>query len=166
MSNSLSRHKTFDTNVYEDLRGMQHDVSMLDDEERALVVELQTFADEHPDPRTVAYWNFYVRRVGEFYARRGFTRQQITKSKVWRIAQDINGRMMLDAGLARRGDYRADLEMLILQKFSSRRAFCEATGLSEDMLSHVLAKRKDFGIQTLADALGKIGYTIHIVPTS
>jgi hypothetical protein len=30
------------------------------------------------------------------------------------------------------------------------------------MLSHVLAKRKHLGIETLTDALAKIGYTIHI----
>jgi hypothetical protein len=32
------------------------------------------------------------------------------------------------------------------------------------MLSHVLAKRKNLSIQTLADALGKIGYSLHIAP--
>ena len=64
----------------------------------------------------------------------------------------------------RRSDYRDDLEQLILTKFRSRREFCEATGLAEDMLSHVLAKRKNLAIDTLTEALEKVGYTIHIVP--
>jgi hypothetical protein len=71
---------------------------------------------------------------------------------------------MIESGVASRGDYRDDLEHLIRTKFASRRAFCEATGLSEDMLSHVLAKRKNLAIETLADALDKIGYSLQIGP--
>jgi hypothetical protein len=154
----------FKSNVYRDLRGNTLDVSMLDRDERALVTELLDFAEVHPDARTAEYWNFYVKRVGEFYEKRGLTRKETTKTLVWSIAQDINGRLMIASGTARRGDYRDDLELLILNAFSSRRAFCEATGLSEDMLSHVLAKRKNLGIQTLSAALAKIGYTIQITP--
>jgi hypothetical protein len=32
------------------------------------------------------------------------------------------------------------------------------------MLSHVLAKRKHMSIQSLSDALAKVGYTIQITP--
>ncbi len=32
------------------------------------------------------------------------------------------------------------------------------------MLSHLLAKRKHLGMQSLSDALAKIGYAIHIAP--
>lgn len=153
-------------NVYKDQRGNTFDVSTLDREERELVSELMQFAAAHPDGRTAKYWNFYIKRVGEFYEQRGLTRQQTTRTLVWRIAQDINGRILVASGIARLGDYRDDLEGLIFKHFRTRRAFCEATGLSEDMLSHVLAKRKDFGIQTLSDALAKIGYAIHITPVS
>ena len=54
--------------------------------------------------------------------------------------------------------------MLILKNFPTRKAFCDATGLSEDMLSHVLARRKHLAVDTLTNALEKIGYTIHITP--
>lgn len=156
----------FTANVYKDQRGNTFDISALSREERELVAELMQFAAANPGGRSAKYWNFYVKRVGEFYEQRGLTRQQITKTLVWRIAQDLNGRILVASGIARLGDYRDDLERLIFKHFRTRRAFCEATGLSEDMLSHVLAKRKDFGIQTLADALAKIGYTIHITPLS
>lgn len=152
----------FKNNVYTDLRGNTIDVSCLDVDEREVVAELLQFAESHSDARNAKYWNFYVKRVGDFYEKRGLTRRETIKTLVWRIAQDINGRLMIASGLARRGDYRNDLERLILKHFPSRRAFCEATGLSEDMLSHVLAKRKDFGIHTLSDALAKIGYAIQI----
>jgi hypothetical protein len=83
---------------------------------------------------------------------------------VYRIAQDIGGRIALATGMARLGDYRDELEMLIHQRFRTRREFCEATGLSEDMLSHVLAKRKHLAVDTLVEALGRIGYALHIAP--
>lgn len=154
----------FAANVYKDLRGDTIDASHLDDDERALVSELIHYAEKQPDPRSAKYWNFYVKRIGEFYEKRGLSRHETTETVVWQIAQDINGRLMIAAGLARAGDYRGELESLILTRFKTRRAFCEATGISEDMLSHVLARRKHLGIDTLSDALAKIGYTIHITP--
>jgi hypothetical protein len=137
---------------------------VLDEDERKLVDELKSFASRHPDWGTFS--TFYIGRVGSFYESRGLSRREISKSPVWKIAQDLAGRIHIAQGTARPSDYRDELEFLILTKFPTRREFCEATGLSEDMLSHVLAKRKDFGIQTLADALAKIGYTIHITPLS
>ena len=72
--------------------------------------------------------------------------------------------MAVAAGLARLGDYRDELEELVRAKFAPRRAFCEATGLSEDMLSHVLAGRKDLSLSKLTGALERIGYRLRIVP--
>ncbi len=155
----MSKNKPYIT-----FRGYSIDVSSLDKDERALVDELRQFATTHPDARTAEYRNFYVRRVGDFYEPRGLTRREITRTAVWQIAQDFNSQLMIESGIARRGDYRDDLEHLIRTKFASRRAFCEATGLSEDMLSHVLAKRKNLAIESLADALDKIGYSLQIAP--
>jgi len=56
------------------------------------------------------------------------------------------------------------LEDLVRAHFPTRRAFCEATGLSEDMLSHVLAGRKDLSLEKLTGALARIGYRLRIVP--
>ena len=148
---------------YDDREGNTHDLSTLDKEERELIEDLVSFANQHPDARTGEYRNYYVRRVGGFYEARGLSRSQVIKTAAWQIAQDIYGRLLVASGIARdSGDYRDELDDLIRKEFGSRRKFCEATGVSEDMLSHVLAKRKDFGIQTLADALAKVGYTLHI----
>jgi len=139
------------------------DLSTLDRDERELVAELVRFADAHPDARTAEYWNFYPKRVGKFYEARGLSRSETTRTLVWQIAQDINGRLMVAAGLAKDSkDYREELDAIIREKYGSRRRFCELTGISEDRLSHVLAKRKHLSIQALSDALAKIGYTIQI----
>jgi len=134
---------------YTDRRGDSLDLSALDRDERDLVAELLRFADAHPNARAAEYWNFYPRRVGEFYEARGLTRKETTRTLVWRIAQDVNGRLLVAAGLAKDSDdYRETLNTLIREKYGSRREFCELTGISEDMLSHVLAKRKHMSIQS------------------
>ena len=63
-----------------------------------------------------------------------------------------------------RHSLRDELEDLIRTKFKNHRAFCQATGISEDMLSHVLAGRKDLSLETLTQALQRIGYALHILP--
>lgn len=149
-------------NSHVDRDGNRYVIVVLDEEERDLVAELQKFAD------TAANWtefaNYYARRVGKFYEARGLSRREVVEMPVWKIAQDIRARLQIDAGKARGADYRTELESLILSKFGSHREFCEATGISADMLSHVLARRKNFGINKLAEALSKIGYAIHIAP--
>jgi hypothetical protein len=137
-------------------------VVVLDQEERKLLDELEQFAGQVSD--WGQYCNFSLKKVGGFYEARGLSRRQVTQTPMWKIAQEIAGRLQVAVGDAREGDYRDDLELLIQTKFGSRRAFCAATGLSEDMLSHVLAGRKNFAIHTLAEALAKIGYALHIAP--
>ncbi len=147
--------------VHVALDGTHYILAVLDEEERQLVEELRQFAQTNPD--WAAFSNVYIDRIGAFYKARGLERSAIVKTPVWMIAQDIAGRIHVAQGHARPSDYRDELEFFIETKFPTRRAFCEATGLSEDMLSHVLAKRKDFGIHTLSDALAKVGYGIHLV---
>jgi hypothetical protein len=83
---------------------------------------------------------------------------------LWELAQDLNSRLGIDQGYVRLGDYRDQVASLILGKYKTRRAFCKATGLAEDLLSHVLAGRKHFGMETLVKALDKIGYRLEIRP--
>ena len=51
----------------------------------------------------------------------------------------------------RADDYRDELEHLIEAHFPSRRAFCEATGISPAMLAKFLAGRKDLSPETLTN---------------
>jgi hypothetical protein len=148
--------------VYLDLKGRAHSLAALSVEERQLVAELQQGA------RTAPGWNefdtFWTRAVADFYEARGLDRKQSRQTVVYRIGQDLSSRLGIAAGLARPPDYRDELEELIRTRFRTRRAFCEATGISEDMLSHVLARRKHLSIETLVEALARIGYTFQIVP--
>ena len=151
--------------IYVSLYGDALDLSKLDLAERELLDDLIRYAADHPDAWTREYANYYIRRVGDFYESRGLSRSEVIKTAIWRVAKDINGRMMVEAGISQvSSDYREELSAVIQKKFGSRREFCNATGISEDMLSHVLAKRKNLGIETLSDALAKIGYSISIVP--
>ena len=112
------------------------------------------------------YSNFWMSRVSEFYEDRGLSRPQIRKTAGYRIGQDLASRMGIKQGWMRHPDYRDELESIIHQRFKTRREFCEATGLSEDMVSHVLAKRKHLAVNTLEESLRRIGYTLHIAPNA
>ena len=109
------------TNSYVDMKGREYSLSSLDTDERALFNDLQAFAKEHAD--WGEFNNFYVRKVGDFYKSRGLSREETVQTVVWRIAQDIGGRMHIAQGQARPSDYRDELEYLIRTKFRTRRQF-------------------------------------------
>src|SRR5262245_21067576 len=124
------------TDVYVDLDGHEIALGALDAEERRLVARLQRRARTHPD--WTDFRNYYTRVVAALYDGRGVSRKAMVRTPVWRIAQDLSGRLGIAAGLVRPDDYLGDLEDLIREKFPSHRAFCKATGLSEDVLKQVL----------------------------
>jgi hypothetical protein len=147
-------------NVYVELDGNEICLLHLDDDEQKLVARIHRRARTNPD-RT-AFDNYWTVAVGAFYEARGLPRKAVPHTIPWRVAQDLSGRLGVTAGLVRLGDWRDDLEDLVREDFPTRRAFCEATGISEDMLSHVLAGRKDLSLAALTQALERIGYALHI----
>jgi hypothetical protein len=137
-------------------------LSDLDAEERKFVTELQARYDNSPGWNE--FENYWTSAVAEFYGARGLTRRESRRKAVYRIAQDLGNRLGIAAGLARAPDYRDELDEIVRANFRTRREFCEATGLAEDMLSHVLAHRKHLSMETLVSALTRIGYAIRMVP--
>src|SRR5205807_1278051 len=95
-------------------------------------------------------WNsfdsFRTTSVAEFYERRGHDRRSMRETIVYKIAQDLSGRLAVKGGMACLPDYRGELKELIRKQYPTQRAFCEATGLAGDMVSHVLARRKHLAI--------------------
>jgi hypothetical protein len=152
------------TNEYVDLDGRTTALDTLDADERKLIARLRRRARTHSD--WCDFENYWLRAVTEFYDARGLSRRATIRTAVYRIGQDLGNRLGIAAGLVRPPDYRDELEGLILEHFPSRRAFCKATGLSEDMLSHVLAGRKDLSLEALTEALRRIGYTLRIAPAA
>ncbi|MGH8585330.1 MAG: hypothetical protein ACREWE_03825 [Gammaproteobacteria bacterium] len=147
---------------YIDLKGREFSLAELDADERTLLKSLEQRADRAPPWHEFA--NFWMKLVGEFYDGRGLSRSQVRHTVLYRIAQDLASRLAVEQGVARVPDYRDEIETLVRTRFKTRREFCEATGLSEDMLSHVLAGRKHIAIDTLSDALSRIGCALKIVP--
>src|SRR4051794_4357198 len=120
--------------VYVDLDGHEIALAALDAEERRLVARLRRRARTHPD--WTDFDNYWMRELVAFYDARGVRRPALKERAPYRIAQDLSGRLGIASGLVRSGAYRDELEELIRDHFPSRRAFCEATGIGEDMLSH------------------------------
>ncbi len=150
------------TDVYLELHGRTISLADLDVAERALFASLVKTAKKKPD------WNEFRSewraKVHDLYAGRGLSRSAIVKTALYQIGRDLSGRLAIAEGSAASPDYRDDLTTLIETKFGTRRAFCKATGLSEDMLSHVLSRRKHLSIEALTAALGRVGYSLHIAP--
>lgn len=148
--------------TYIDLKGQQHSLAQLDADDRKLLTRLKRRAKSKPEPN--AYRNFWMPAVATFYEDRGLTKNQITKTTIYRIAQDLGSRLLVAEGLAKPPDYRDELAELVRSRFKTRREFCQETGLSEDMLSHVLARRKHMSLDALTNALDRIGYKLQIAP--
>lgn len=147
---------------YRSVYGKEISLAGPDDDELQLIKQLKDRAAKQP--KWNAFDNFWMKKVGDFYTKRGLSWRDITQTVPWKISQDLSGRLAIEQGEARAPDYRDELDELIREQLPTRRAFCEATGLSEDMLSHVLARRKHLAIDTLNDALSRIGFTLHITP--
>jgi hypothetical protein len=150
--------------IYVTLRGQEIPLSGLDREERRLLARLRRRAGTQPS--WTDFGNFWTQEVASFYDARGVPRAQSRCGAVYRVAQDLCSRLGVAAGLVRAPEYRGDLEELIRLKFRTRRAFCDATGLSETMLSHVLAGRKNLSLEALSKGLERIGYRLRIVPST
>ena len=151
-----------DPNLYVDLKGRMISMSDLDRHERALIKDLIRRFEAG------AGWNefdnYWLAKVGQFYDGRKVSRVDSCRKPVYRIAQDLSSRNGIRSGYVRMPDYRDELAVMIQRRFKSRREFCKQTGISEDMLSHVLARRKHLSIETLTDALARIGYSLQIMP--
>jgi len=147
---------------HRNLRGEIIPFAQLDDDERALVRTLLAEAASGIDWN--GYSNFWMSRVDTFYSPRGLSRLEIRRTAAYRIGQDMGSRIGIREGAVRAPDYRDELSEIIRTRFGTQREFCEKSGLSEDMLSHVLSKRKHLAINTLVEALGRVGYTLHIAP--
>ncbi len=149
--------------THTDLRGRTIDLSGLPTDELKLFRQLQKDAVRM---ETAEYRNHWISQVSTLLTGKGLTKAAIVSSPIYRLAQDLGSRQQVARGEARIPDYRDELEGIIVSRFKTRRAFCEATGLSEDMLSHVLARRKHLAIDTLSEALSRVGYQITIAPLS
>jgi hypothetical protein len=76
----------------------------------------------------------------------------------------LSSRLGIASGLVRPDDYQGDLEDLVRERFPSRRAFCEASGLSEEALRDLLAGREGLSLGALTRALERVGYRLRITP--
>jgi hypothetical protein len=116
-------------------------------------------------PGWCEFRNYAINAVAAFYDARGTSRKKTSQTPAFRIALDLGSRLGIAEGKVAPPSfaYRDQLHRLVLQ-FPTRRAFCEAAGISQAMLSHVLAGRKDLSVASLSKALERIGYRLQFTP--
>lgn len=77
---------------YVTLAGTVYDLDLLDDEERAVVAKLVRLQESVK--KWTDYANAYMGIVSSLYMPQGLSRRQIVATAVWKIAQDLNSRLM------------------------------------------------------------------------
>jgi hypothetical protein len=144
------------------LQGFELDLTSLTAEEAAVFDQARRAYAESPEWH--AFKQKWLNEVLSIYDRQKLPRREAISKPLYRAVQDLGSRLMVEDGYAKMPSYQEQMAAIIEAKFETRREFCKATGLSEDMLSHVLKGRKDVSIGTLTDVLRKIGYALAIVP--
>jgi hypothetical protein len=148
--------------IYTTLHGTTVNLASLTSEEAAIFAAARkAYVDS---PKWIDFKQTWLDEVVKLYDRQKVSRRETVLKPLFRAVQDLGSRLMVNAGYARMPDYREQLLSIIETKFDTRREFCEAAGVSEDMLSHVLKGRKDLSIGALEELLGKIGYGLSLVP--
>jgi hypothetical protein len=147
---------------YTTIQGNELDLSSLTSEETSLFLSARKAYAESLE--WLGFKQRWLNDVVAFYDRQNLPRRETTSKPLFLAVQDMGSRLMVDQGFARMPGYRDQLLSIIETKFDTRREFCEAAGVSEDMLSHVLKGRKDLSIGALEELLGKIGYGLSLVP--
>ncbi len=144
-----------------DVHGYPIDEYSLNDDEEQILELLYDKYSEKLD--CIEFKKLWWKLIIGLYDRLKVPRKETVEKPLYKIAQFWDCQLMLEQGFVTVPHYREQLRELS-GAYPTRRAFCDATGLSEDMLSHVLHGRKEISIAALDHALSRIGYAIRIVP--
>ena len=123
--------------TYQTLKNEIYDLDSLPADQQSIYEAVWGFYQQEPTWDTfTAFWLGQVDRLQP-----KLTRAEIVETPIFKICEDMDARLAIKQGYARPGDYRDELQMIIDEKFHSRYAFCQITGLDEGYLSRVLNKR-------------------------
>lgn len=148
------------TTTYRTMTGRTIDLAALSAKERDALTEVEGHYEQRPD------WTEFARTWPALLRKRVWGRKKIpVKSQLYRVCQDMELRLGVAQGQVAPPDYRDHLADLIEEKFGSRYAFCQAAGLDQGNLSHVLAGRKDFSLDVLRRVTELLDVQLDLVPT-
>lgn len=140
--------------TYKTVTGRVLDLSKLNSQERTLLRAAITKYRTNPEWCEFSSW--WMPR----FAKTGLDRE----SKVYRICQDLEGRLGLAQGTVAPPSYRDSLADLIEAAYGSRYKFCQKTGFDPGQLSKVLNRQGDYSIQSLNEILKKVHGALLVVP--
>ncbi len=134
--------------------GQMLDVGPLTPQEKNFLVEACRRYSKFPDWNKFASWWW-----------REFDRAGLKDDRpIYRICQDLEGRLGIAQGYVAEPDYRQSLSALIGERFGSRNRFCRKTGLDPGQLSRVLDGRGDLSLKTLTKILKTFGAALVVRP--
>ena len=139
--------KKLEKPMYRTITGRPLDLSQLVREERSFIAHVHAMYKKSPEwSKFAAWW------VQEF-DKRGLE----TGGLVYRICQDLEGRLGIAQGQVAQPGYRDYLADLIEEKYGSRYKFCKETGVDPGHLSRVFASRSDLSLDALEKLLHALG---------
>jgi len=103
-----------------------------------------------------SFTNFWI---GKLRALGGITPEE----PIWKICQDMDSRIGIQQELTREPTWRDLLEKVIDDLFTSRYAFCKATGVDQGFLSGVLHGKRNLSLPKLIEILAKINLRIAFI---
>lgn len=147
--------------TYRTMTGRLFDLQALSEKERGALSEVEGAYEQRPS------WTDFARTWPAVLRRRVWGRKKVpVGSPLYRVCQDMELRLGVAQGQVAPPDYRDHLADLIEEKFASRYAFCQAAGIDQGNLSHVLAGRKDFSLDVLRRVLELLDVRLDLVPTA
>lgn len=147
---------------YRTMLGEEFDLDRLPEEHRDIVERVRGVLKLSRDPDEVS--NFVLAQGLRIWG--GLPFRERRRLPVRWILRDLEARRLVKLGFARVPSYRDQLEEIIEERFGSAAEFCQATGLSTSLVSHVLNGDKNVSMEALEKALVRIGFRIRLEPVA
>lgn len=143
---------------YETLNHVIFDMDNLPDSHQDFYREINKYYKRGTDWNEFS--NFWLGKINSIFHK--VKREDIIKTPIFRICQDMESRLGIKQGHTRMTDYRDILAKIIAEDYQSRYIFCKEVGIDQAFLSSVLKKKKHFSTGKLQNILEKSGYEIEI----
>lgn len=147
---------------YRSLTGRRFDLALLTPEERTFLDEIAGIYRQRPD------WTEFARTWMKLARERLWKGKRVpVGAPVYRICQDMEARLGIAEGRVSAPDYRDRIADLIEERYGSRYAFCQETGIDQGNLSRVLVgKTRNLSPETLFKVLEHLKVEIELVQKS
>lgn len=144
--------------IYNTLDGRSLYLGDLSRQEQRVLAEIQRAYELSPD--WASFSNSWREKMRNLY--KDLSPKKRTSQPIYLVGEDLEARLGIAQNHFRVPDLRDELRQLIDEKFQSRYAFCQATGLDEGFVSRILRKSSGISVGRLDEALRRVGWELKL----